>query len=76
MSIQATINVPKRIEVKDYHDFDEIKKICRLLFEGLVMVEDVGFSRQKGVYIGMLYQQPYNSSVNTLLRQEIKEEIK
>ena len=66
------MQLPKIIEVDDYHDFDHLQDGYRKLVPG-IKVREINSDPERGIYIGIAYIGNLNSASNrALLRTEEK----
>lgn len=70
--MKLEINVPVQVEVRDYHQFDDIKDNIKLLSKQL-KVKELGCN---GNYIGIIYVGRLTDPVNAEMVRSIKEELR
>lgn len=67
------INLPQRIEVDDYHEFQDMERILRIVIPD-INVTEIGCT---GRYIGMIHRysrfDPENEDLYLKLKQEVKD---
>ena len=67
--MEVMVNVPRVIEVNDYHEFDEMERILRHLSKK-IRVAEIGWDEDRGAYIGLIH---VNTSAHKKLIKELIE---
>jgi hypothetical protein len=65
------VNIPARIGVADYHEFDTYQAVLRQLIPS-VKVKEIGFA---GEYVGMVYEGNIKDKLNASLLRELTKEV-
>ena len=69
--MKLTIELPIRLEVSDYHDFEEISRCYRLLNPNIKVKE---IYTDKSLYLGIAYTGKLTDPENQKMIKQIKDE--
>lgn len=65
------VNIPARIGVGDYHEFDTYRAVLIQLIPG-VKVKEIGYA---GEYVGIVYEGNLKDKLNASLVEELHKEV-